>query len=102
MTPRRGEIHAASVPGRAFLVISIEHLNTAGTCIVVEVGHDEFGGVRTMLAVPLADHDPLSGQFVLCWRLNWMRAERLGELIGEVRADTLDRVLSTVKAAIEP
>lgn len=87
---------------RAFMVISVDALNRAGTVVVVEIDDSDYSGVRRMLAVPLGDTDPLAGRHVLAWRLNWLRADRLGEYIGQAHPDTVERVVAAAKAAIEP
>lgn len=102
MSVRRGGLYRNPPVGREFLVLSIDALNAAGTAIVAEVSDATWTGPRSMLTVPMAETDPHPGRLVLAWRVNWVRAERLGEHIGDVHPDTLHRVIAAVTAAIEP
>ena len=104
--PVRGGIYpyTGTLRRTDFLVVSIDALNSAGTVIVLEVAEDVLGDVRGLLATQLGDRDPLPGRWVLGWRVNYARADRfdVGARHGVVSPDTMAKVLSTVRAAIEP
>ena len=104
--PVRGGIYpyTGNLRRSDFLIVSIDALNSAGTVIVLEVAEDVLGDVRGLLATQLAEHDPLPGRWVLGWRVNYAQADRFDVAAGHgvVSADTMAKVLSTVRAAIEP
>jgi mRNA-degrading endonuclease toxin of MazEF toxin-antitoxin module len=92
---KRGEVYRYPRFDRYFLVVSTQHLTDAGTVIVVEVAEQAPEGTRGMLTVWLDEEDvPMS---VLCWRVNYMQAERLGP----ERVHTLsDRAMAHVEMAL--
>jgi mRNA-degrading endonuclease toxin of MazEF toxin-antitoxin module len=98
----RGGIYRAAPFDRLFLVVSINNLNDAGTAIVVEVVDEPLTGLRSMLAIPLGDNEPVTGAWALSWRINFMNSGRLSNHVGDVQPDTLARVVSAINAAIEP
>ena len=104
--PVRGGIYpyTGALRRTDFLVVSVDALNDAGTVIVLEVADDVLGDVRGLLATQLGADDPLPGRWVLGWRINYARADRfdVAGRHGIVSADTMAKVLSSVKAAIEP
>jgi mRNA-degrading endonuclease toxin of MazEF toxin-antitoxin module len=86
------------------LVISVNMLNEIGTLVVVEITDKEpQDDPRVLVAVPLGPQDPVAGT-VLCWRLSYANADRLDATssLGQVSSATLDRVVSGVRALIEP
>ena len=87
------------------LVISVDMLNEIGTLVVVvEITDKEPpNDPRVLVAVPLGPQDPVAGT-VLCWRLSYANADRLDATssLGQVSSATLDRVVSGVRALIEP
>lgn len=88
-----------------FLVISQDALNRAGTTVVVEVAHEApTSELRALLAVQLTDADPLPESWVLCWRINYVLADRLDVDAGtsQVSTLTMERVVNAVRAAVEP
>jgi mRNA-degrading endonuclease toxin of MazEF toxin-antitoxin module len=91
----RGEVYRYPKFDRYFLVVSTRHLTDAGTVIVVEVAEQAPEGTRGMLTVSLEEDDlPMS---VLCWRVNYMQAERLDP----ERVHTLsDRAMGHVEMAL--
>jgi mRNA-degrading endonuclease toxin of MazEF toxin-antitoxin module len=91
----RGEVYRHPTFDRYFLVVSTQHLTDAGTVIVVEVAEQAPEGTRGMLTVSLEEeHVAMS---VLCWRVNYMQAERLGPQ----RVHTLtDRAMAHVEMAL--
>jgi hypothetical protein len=96
---RRGGVHRVQPVAREFLVISIDTLNDSGTAIVVEVGDARaWSDYRNLLVVPFGGSD----RCALAWRVNYMRADRLGRPIDTVDADTLARVVAALTAAVEP
>jgi|GEM_PF-7124661 len=97
---KRGEVISHAVRERQFVVISCNALNNVGAVVVAEIAGVIPAGARGMLAVPLADTDPVPGA-VLAWRVNYLSAERLGESLGELSPDTLERVDAAVRAALE-
>ena len=92
---KRGEVYPYPKFDRYFLIVSTQHLTDAGTVIVVEVAEQAPEGTRGMLTVSLEDDGvPMS---VLCWRVNYMQAERLGP----ERAHTLsERAMAHVEMAL--
>lgn len=87
------------------LVVSIDALNRSGTAVVVEVVDEPPPeDLRSLLAVQLGPTDPSPGAWVLCWRVNFVNAERLdvGAGSAQVSAQTMDRVVRGVRAVIEP
>jgi hypothetical protein len=103
---RRGGIYTYNGLRRAeFLVISVDALNSNGTVIIVEVSDHAPDDVRGLLAVQLDENDPMSGRWVLCWRINYAGLERFdlaGGGHGTVTQATLAAVLNAVKSSIEP
>lgn len=106
VVPVRGGIYPYHGIRRGqFLVVSLDALNRGGTTVVVEVAGDEPGSdVRSLLAVQLGEADPLPGSWVLCWHLNYLRADRLDVAAspGQVTGPTLDRVVGAIHAVTEP
>jgi hypothetical protein len=104
--PVRGGIYpyTGNLRRSDFLVVSVDALNDAGTVIVLEVADEVLGDVRGLLATQLADDDPQTGRWVLGWRINYARADRFDVAGGHgvVSAETMAKVLGSVKAAIEP
>jgi hypothetical protein len=104
--PVRGGIYpyTGALRRSDFLVVSIDALNSAGTVIVLEVADDVLGDVRGLLATQLGEDDPLPGRWVLGWRVNYARADRFDVAGGHgvVSAETMAKVLGSVRAAIEP
>jgi len=100
----RGGIYTYSGIRRSeFVVISLDALNRAGTVIVCEVSDEAPADVRGLLAVQLADGDPLSGQWVLCWRVNYAAASRFeAPGHGAVSDETLRKIVAGVRSAIDP
>jgi hypothetical protein len=86
-------------------VVSLDTLNRLGTVVVVEVVDDNPPeDLKSLLAVQLAPDDPSPGAWVLCWRLNYVRADRLevGTADGQVGDGTMERVVGAIRATIEP
>jgi hypothetical protein len=104
--PRRGGIYTYNGIRRSeFLVISVDSLNSHGTVIVVEISDHAPDDVRGLLAVQLRENDPLSGRWVLCWRINYANAERFDTANGghgTASLATLTAVINAVKSSIEP
>jgi mRNA-degrading endonuclease toxin of MazEF toxin-antitoxin module len=87
------------------LVISLDTLNRLGTVVVVEVVDDNPPeDLKSLLAVQLGPGDPAPGGWVLCWRLNYVRADRLEveTVEGRVGDETMERVVGAIRAVIEP
>jgi hypothetical protein len=104
-TPVRGGVYTYHGIRRSeFLVISVDMLNAAGTVIVLELSDRAPEDVRGLLAVQLGDAEPLPGRWVLCWRVNYASAERfdVAGCHGVASTDTMARVLSALRSAIEP
>jgi len=104
-SPVRGGIYPYTGIRRAnFLGVSIDPLNAAGTVIVVEVAANAPEDVRALLAVQLGPDDPLTGQWVLCWRINFAAANRFDVAGGHgtVTDATLSAVVAGIRAAIDP
>lgn len=105
-TPVRGGIYPYQGIRRGqFLVVSVDALNRAGTSVVVEVSDGTpSSDLRGLLAVQLTDADPLPGRWVLCWHLNYLSAGRLeaDASPGQVSPQTLERVVSAIRAVVEP
>lgn len=104
--PARGGIYRYQGIRRGyFLVVSIDALNRAGTTIVLEVT-DQAPDIdlRALLAVQLTDADPTPGSWVLCWRVNYLAASRLelDHTLGQVSAETMERVVRALHAVTEP
>lgn len=103
--PVRGGIYAYFGIRRSnFVVISVNSLNSAGTVIVLEVTDRAPEDIRGLLAVQLAESDPLPGRWVLCWRINYASAERfdIAGGHGQVSDATLGKLITAVRTAIEP
>lgn len=103
--PVRGGVYTYHGIRRSeFLVISIDTLNAAGTVIVVEITEQAPEDVRGLLAVQLGDSDPLPGQWVLCWRVNYAAASRFDVAGGHgvATAQTMTRVVAALRSAVEP
>jgi len=105
-TPVRGGVYPyAGIRRHDFLVISVDSLNAGGTVQVAEISEQTPPvDLRALLAVQLGADDPLSGSWVLCWRLNYASAGRFDVAggHGRVSAQTLDKVINAIRAAIEP
>lgn len=104
-TPVRGGVYTYHGIRRSeFVVLSINALNAAGTVVVAEITPEAPEDLRGLLAVQLTDADPLPGQWVLCWRINYASAGRfdLAGCHGKVSAGTMAKVVSAVRSAIEP
>ena len=101
MTVMRGGIYQHANFGRHFLVVSTAALNTNGAAIVVEVDNQVPDGVRGMFVVRLGADDPIPGAVALCWRLNWLAAERLGDHQGDVDDTTMEAVEMAVRSAMD-
>lgn len=97
---KRGEVISHAVRDRRFVVVSCNALNNVGTVIAAEIADSVPAGTQGMLAVLLTDADPVPGA-VLAWRVNYVSAQRLGESLGELSPDTLERVDMAVRAALE-
>lgn len=97
---RRGTVVGHPVRDRRFVVVSCEALTDAGTVIVSEVADAVPSGARGMLAVPLTDADPVQGA-VLVWRINYMAADRLGEVLGDLTGATVERLDMALRAALD-
>lgn len=105
--PVRGGIYPyrGSLRRTTTLILSVDTLNRLGTAVVVEVVDDDPpDDLKSLLAVQLAPDDPAAGSWALCWRLNYVRADRLDVAngAGPVSAATMDRVVRAVRAVIEP
>ena len=101
MTVMRGGVYRHTKFGRHFLVVSTAALNTNGAAIVVEVDDEAPSDVRGMFVVRFGADDPLPGAVVLCWRLNWMAAERLGDHRGDVDEATMEAVEMAVRSTMD-
>lgn len=104
-TPVRGGVYTYHGIRRSeFLVISVDALNAAGTVIVLEITDRAPDDARGLLAVQLGSADPLPEQWVLCWRVNYASAGRfdVAGCHGIASAETMTRVLGSLRAAIEP
>ena len=104
--PVRGGVYPLqSIRRGDFLVVSIPTLTSAEFAIVVEVTSADLpNDPRGLLAVQLQDHDPLPGAWAQCWRINWVRGDRLdiGACHGVVSGDTMAAVVRGVTNAIQP
>jgi len=106
-SPIRGGVYTyqGSLRRSEFLVVSIDSLNAAGTVIVAEVTEQEPPeDLRGLLAVQLTDADPLSGRWVLCWRVNYAAVTRfdVAGCHGTVTQPTMTKVIAALRSAIEP
>ncbi|MGH3545951.1 MAG: type II toxin-antitoxin system PemK/MazF family toxin [Mycobacteriales bacterium] len=97
---RRGEVVSHPVRDRRFVIVSCNALNNVGTVVVAEVSDTVPEGTRGMLAVPLTESDPVSGA-VLAWRINYLAVQRLGDSLGQLSSQTLERVDVAIRAALE-
>ncbi len=103
--PVRGGVYPyLGVRRGVFVVISADYLNTAGTVIVAEVTDHAPDDVRGLLAVQLGADDPLVGNWVLCWRINYANADRfdVAGCYGQLSDATMRSVVAGVRNAIEP
>jgi hypothetical protein len=105
--PVRGGIYPyrGSLRRTTTLVLSVDTLNRLGTAVVVEVVNDDPpDDLKSLLAVQLTADDPAAGSWALCWRLNYVRADRLEVAggAGLVSGETMERVVNAVRAVIEP
>ncbi|MGH3740485.1 MAG: type II toxin-antitoxin system PemK/MazF family toxin [Micromonosporaceae bacterium] len=102
--PIRGGVYSyLGVRRGEFVVVSLDALNRAGTVIVCEISEQAPDDVRRLLAVQLEERDPLAGNWVLCWRLNYAAAARFdvpGH--GVVSDETMRRIVSSVQSVIDP
>lgn len=104
-TPVRGGVYPyLGIRRSEFIVISVDSLNEAGTVIVLEVKDEAPNDVRGLLAVQLGEADPLPGQWVLCWRINYAAAERfdMAGCHGVATGETMTKILASIRSAIEP
>jgi mRNA-degrading endonuclease toxin of MazEF toxin-antitoxin module len=85
---------------RRFVVVSCQAITDTGTVVVAEIADAVPSGARGMLAVPLTDADPVSGA-VLSWRINYMAADRLGGQLGELSAETVERLDMALRATLD-
>jgi mRNA-degrading endonuclease toxin of MazEF toxin-antitoxin module len=103
--PTRGGVYPYHGIRRGhFLVVSLDALNRAGTAIVAEISGDvPTTDTRALLAIRLADADPLPGSWVLCWHLNYLRTDRLNSAKspGQVSPETMERVVGAIRAIVE-
>jgi mRNA-degrading endonuclease toxin of MazEF toxin-antitoxin module len=97
---RRGDIYTHATFPRQFVVVSTDRLTHAGTAIVAEIHPDVPTGTRGMLAVPLTEQDPLRGA-VLAWRVNYLAADRLGEHLGRLSAETIEVMDMALRTAMD-
>lgn len=96
----RGDVFGHAQFPRRFVIITCEALNAVGTVVVAEVADEMPEGTRGMLAVPLVEADSMAGA-VLTWRLNYMPGSRLGEHVGRLSAETMERVDMALRAALD-
>lgn len=97
---RRGDVFNHAQFDRQFVIVSTDRLTEAGTAIVVEISPEVPAGTRGMLAVALADTEPAHGA-VLAWRVNYVKAERLGKHLGSLSAESMDMVDMALRTAMD-
>lgn len=97
---RRGDVHAHAQFDRNFVVVSTDILTEAGTVIVAEIAPEAPAGTRGMLAIALEDTEPVTGA-VLAWRVNYMKAERLGKHLGTLSPHAMDMVGMALRTAMD-
>lgn len=97
---RRGTVIGHALRDRRFVVVSCQAISDTGTVVVAEISDMVPSGARGMLAVPLIDADPVPGA-VLSWRINYMSADRLGEELGELTAETIERLDMALRATLD-
>ncbi|MDG4792093.1 type II toxin-antitoxin system PemK/MazF family toxin [Micromonospora sp. WMMD1102] len=97
---RRGDVYSHATFDRQFVIVSTDRLTESGTVIVVEISPEVPAGTRGMLAVALTDTEPVHGA-VLAWRVNYVKAERLGKHLGALSAEAIDMVDMALRTAMD-
>lgn len=97
---RRGDVYSHAQFDRHFVIVSTDLLTDTGTAIIVEIGPEAPAGTRGMLCVALGEDEPINGA-VLAWRVNYVKADRLGKHLGTLSSQTMDVVSMTLRTAMD-
>ena len=95
---KRGEVYEYPRFDRRLLIVSTQPLTDEGSAIVVEVGDEAPKGTQGMLAVELGGQPPMSA---FCWRVNYMRTDRLGARVGIVPPQVMEHVDMALRTAMD-
>nr|MDT0660876.1 type II toxin-antitoxin system PemK/MazF family toxin [Micromonospora sp. DSM 115978] len=97
---RRGEVYSHAQFDRQFVIVSTDRLTESGTAIVVEISPEVPAGTRGMLAVALPATESVGGA-VLAWRVNYVKADRLGKHLGAMSPESMDMIDMALRTAMD-
>lgn len=97
---RRGDVYSHAQFDRQFVIVSTNLLTDTGTAIIVEIAPEAPAGTRGMLCVSLGEDEPIGGA-VLAWRVNYVKADRLGKHLGTLSTETMDVVAMALRTAMD-